>query len=67
MKSIIELNEIEAREFFLLEKNYANFDLPTYFAFQNLLDLIHNQLKGKKLSDYRVNFNCPRDFDDIIT
>jgi RNA-directed DNA polymerase len=63
MKSIIELNEIEAREFLLKEKNYVNFDLPTYFSFQNLLNLIDKQLTGKKLSDYRsIN---PRDFDDI--
>ncbi len=63
MKSIIELNEIEAREFLLKEKNYVNFDLPTYFSFQNLLNLIDKQLTGKKLSEYR-NIN-PRDFDDI--
>ncbi len=63
MKSIIELDEIEAREFFLKEKNYVNFDLPTYFSFQNLLNLLDKQLSGKKLSDYRTT--NPRDFDDI--
>lgn len=63
MKSIIESNEIEARNFFLKEKNYVNFDLPTYFSFQGLLNLIDKQLKGKKLSDYRTT--NPRDFDDI--
>lgn len=63
MKSIIELDEFEAREFFLKENNYVNFDLPTYFSFQNLLNLIDKQLTGKKLSDYRIT--NPRDFDDI--
>lgn len=63
MKSIIELSNDEAKEFLLKEKNYINFDLPTYFSFQSLLDLIDNQLKGKKLSDFRTT--SPRDFDDI--
>ena len=63
MKSIIDLNEIEAKEFLLKERNYVNFDLPTYFSFQNLLNLIDKQLTGKKLSDYRSN--NPRDYDDI--
>jgi len=63
MKSIIELNENEARQFFLKEKNYVNFDLPVYFSFQNLLNLIDENLKEKKLSDYKNN--NPRDFDDI--
>jgi hypothetical protein len=63
MKSIIELNEVEVRGFLLKEKNYVNFDLPTYFSFQNLLNLIDKHLEGKKLSDYRCS--NPRDFDDI--
>lgn len=48
MKSIIELDEIEAREFFLKEKNYVNFDLPTYFSFQNLLNLIDKKTNWEK-------------------
>ncbi len=63
MKSIIELNKTDAREFLLKEKSYVNFDLPTYFSFQNLLNLIDKQLTGKKLSDFRIL--SPRDFDDI--
>jgi hypothetical protein len=63
VKSIIELNKTEAREFLLKERSYVNFDLPTYFSFQNLLSLIDKQLTGKKLSDFRILI--PRDFDDI--
>ena len=63
MKSIIELNKTDASEFLLKEKSYVNFDLPTYFSFQNLLNLIDKQLTGKKLSDFRIL--SPRDFDDI--
>jgi RNA-directed DNA polymerase len=63
MKRIIELNEIKAREFLLKEINYVNFDLPTYFSFQNLLNSLNKQLSGKKISDYRRD--NPRDYDDV--
>jgi hypothetical protein len=35
MKSqkIIELNEDKAKEYFMEEKSYENFDLPYYFVF----------------------------------
>lgn len=63
MKSIIDLNETDAREFLLKEESYVNFDLPIYFSFQNILNLISKELTEKKLSDFRSH--NPRDFDDI--
>jgi len=63
MKNILNLNEKEARKFFLKKDSYVNFDLPFYFSFKELLDKIDKKLNGKKLSDYRKQ--TPRDFDDI--
>ena len=63
MKTIIDLNETEAREFLLKEKNYVNFELPTYFSFENLLNLIDTELRGKRLSDYKTQ--NPRYLDDV--
>lgn len=63
MKRIIDLSEIEAREFLLKEESYINFDLPVYFKFQDLLIEVDKCLKGNKLSDLRTL--SPRDFDDI--
>lgn len=63
MKSILELNEIEGKKFFLKQESYVNFDLPIYFSFQTILDKIDKKLSGKKLSDFRVS--SPRDFDGV--
>ncbi len=63
MKRIIDLSEIEAREFLLKEESYINFDLPVYFKFQEILNEVHKSLKGKNLSDFKTK--NPREFDDI--
>jgi len=63
MKNILNLNEKEARNFFLKKDSYVNFDLLFYFSFQELLYKIATKLNGKKLSDYRKQI--PGDFDDI--
>ena len=63
MKNILNLNEKEARKFFLKKDSYINFDLPFYFSFQELLDKIDKKLTGKELSDYRKH--SPGDFEDI--
>lgn len=52
MKSILELNHTEARQFFLKEESYFNFDLPQYFVFKNVLNQISQQIEGKKISDF---------------
>jgi len=52
VKSILELSNIEAKQYFLKEESYFNFDLPSYFVFQKLLDDISNKIEGKLLSDF---------------
>ena len=51
MKQILDFNNNEARDFFLKDESYFNFDLPKYFVFENLL---------KKLSDKFGNKDIPR-------
>jgi hypothetical protein len=63
VKSIIELNGKQAREFLLKPESYINFDIPSYFSFQELLNQVNKYLTGKRLSDLR-NSN-PREFDDV--
>jgi len=74
MKTIIELTHIEAREFFLKEVSYFNFDLPKYFKFQDLINKLSTKLNNKNLSDYYSSYvdtnkktktNYPSDFDDV--
>lgn len=63
MKSILDLNNEEAKELLLLRESYSNISLPDYFSFQNLLDSIDKILSGKQLSDFRDK--NPRTFDNI--
>lgn len=63
MKRLIDLNSNEARKFLLKEECYVNFDLPVYFKFQDLLNVVDKSLRGKRLSDLRTS--NPRDYDDI--
>lgn len=52
MKRIISLNHDEAREYLLREDSYYDFDLPSYFVFQELLNTISNKIEDRNLSDF---------------
>ncbi|MBD5259420.1 MAG: RNA-directed DNA polymerase [Bacteroides sp.] len=43
-KSILKLDAKKAREFFLEEESYCNFDLPPYIKFSALLNAINNKI-----------------------
>lgn len=40
MKTILELSNTEAKEYFLKQESYCNIDLPKYFEFQPLLNAL---------------------------
>lgn len=42
MKTILELSNTEAEQFFTQAENYCNIDLPKYFNFQPLLNALSN-------------------------
>jgi len=63
MKSILDLNNEEAKSFFLLRESYSNISLPEYFSFQNLLDNIDKELLGKLLSEFKEK--NPRSLDNV--
>ncbi len=50
--SILELSNTEAKEFFLEEKSYCNFDLPPYFSFENLMKAIDAEVGGRAISGF---------------
>lgn len=64
MKRINKLNEEQAHDFLLKQDSYANFDLPHYFSFHELISEIDKALTGKNLSDFQSS-SKPRDFDDV--
>lgn len=55
--NILEFDHEEAREFFLKEESYFNFDLPSYFTLQSLLEVISTEIEGSKIEDYYKNIN----------
>lgn len=52
MKSLLELSNIEATNFFLKQESYCSIDLPVYFSFQPLIDAVALSIDGSKLSDF---------------
>lgn len=77
MKRILELNHIEARQYFLKAESYFNFDLPQYYVFQKLIDDVSTAIVGRPIEDFFLNppdytkakpkakHPFPSDFDNI--
>ena len=63
IKLLINMDEKEAKEFFLEGKNYCNLDLPKYFNFDNMLKDV-----DKRLKDYSYNTtnNATKKFSDVM-
>lgn len=54
---ILELNHSEAREYFLKEKSYFNFDLPSYFTFEQLLNDLSGLIQENEIETLYQNIN----------
>lgn len=74
MKRLLELNHSEARQYFLKEESYFNFDLPQYFVFKNLIQAVSTYLTRQILSDHYSTYNnssgqtkknFPSEFEDV--
>lgn len=72
--NILQFDHDEAREFFLKEESYFNFDLPPYFVFEELLREISGTIgdteleefyKGYKPATGKVKKPFPSDFEDV--
>ena len=62
MKKVLELNHIEARQFFLKNESYVNFDLPAYFNFEDALKSISRKIDKKNIRDfYGSSYDADRD------
>ncbi len=74
MTRVLDLNHTDARQFFLKEESYFNFDLPTYFVFENLLQAVSNHISGQDLSTFYSTYtngqgqtkrHSPTEFEDV--
>jgi len=52
MKNILDLDNKEAKQFFLKNESYCNIDLPEYFTFEELLNELSKELSSSSISDY---------------
>lgn len=59
MRNVLELSSTEARDFFLKEESYYNFDLPNYFKFQSLIDKVDKKIGSKPLSNFYRGYTDP--------
>ena len=60
MKTIIEVSNIEAEQFFVQAANYCNIDLPKYFNFQPLLTaLLNDNAAISTIGKDRPKGDCP--------
>lgn len=73
MKTLLELDSIEARKYFLKKNSYVNFDLPPYFNFEPLLKKVSRIINKKSLDEFLKNYDTtlkkrkkpfPADFDN---
>ncbi|MDX3913861.1 MAG: RNA-directed DNA polymerase [Pseudosphingobacterium sp.] len=74
MTRVLDLNNIDAKEYFLKEESYFNFDLPTYFVFENLLQAVSAQIGGQDLQTFYSTYTIgqgqpkrhfPAEFEDV--
>ena len=50
-RSILELNNEEAKKFFLKSESYFNLDLPKYISFEKVLNALSEEIKSE-------TYNC---------
>ena len=74
MTKILDINHTKARQYFLKEESYFNFDLPSYFIFENLLQAISAHIGVQELQTFHSTYNntqgqpkrhSPAEFEDV--
>lgn len=63
-KNILNLNDNEARQFFLKHEIYCNIDLPKYFSFNKLLEKLSLEFNGKELHSLKKK-GIMENLDDV--
>ncbi len=65
-KNILQLSHKEAKEFFLEEKSYCNFDLPPYIKFEPLLKAIDEEIENEQNIAFKIiGGNKSKRFDNV--
>jgi hypothetical protein len=64
MKTVLDLNNIEAKTFFLKKESYSSFELPEYICFELLLQNLTKELSGKILKESTTELK-PKDAEGV--
>lgn len=64
MKSVLDLNNEEAKLFFLKKESYCSFELPEYISFDLLLQNLTKELTGKILKESTTELK-PKDAEGV--
>jgi hypothetical protein len=64
MRTVLDLNNEEAKAFFLRKESYCSFELPEYICFETLLKNLTKELSGKILKESTTEIR-PKDVEDV--
>ena len=65
VKSILELDNNKALDYFMSAENYFTLNLPQYITFQPMLDFVRNVIDNKLYKECRFGTCHASDFDDV--
>jgi hypothetical protein len=64
MRTVLDLNNEEAKAFFLKKESYCSFELPEYFCFELILENLTKELSGKILRESTIDIK-PKDLEGV--
>lgn len=64
MKTVLELGNTEAKEFFLKKESYCSVELPEYICFEEILKKCSEELVCRNLNDLMTD-EKPKNVDDV--
>ena len=65
MRTVLDLNNEDAKAFFLKKESYCSFELPEYISFETLLQNLTKELSGKILQESTTGIK-PKDIPVTI-
>jgi hypothetical protein len=64
MRTVLDLNNQDAKAFFLKKESYCSFELPEYICFETLLQVLTEELSGKIIQESTTGLK-PKDIEDV--
>lgn len=65
MKRLVDLDEKDAKKYFLKASSYFNADLPKYICFESIITNVDQALNGKTYEKFKLPKNPPNNHNDV--